>query len=85
MYHCLICFDVSNYNFLSYTAFITKYNIKTNYLEYYKVMFQQSKLHYLGKSHRQPVLFRENLQNVLSDFAQKKDFLTSEKPGKVAC
>ena len=49
-------------------------------------MFQQSKLHYLGKfSHRQPVLFRESLQNVLSDFAQKKDFLTSEKPGKVAC
>ena len=30
--------DVSNYNFLSYTAFITKYNIKTNYLEYYKVV-----------------------------------------------
>ena len=28
----------SNYNFLSYTAFITKYNIKTNYLEYYKVV-----------------------------------------------
>ena len=26
--------DDSNYNFLSYTAFITKYNIKTNYLEY---------------------------------------------------
>ena len=48
-------------------------------------MFQQSKLHYLGKSHREPVLFRESLQNVLSDFSQKKDFLTSEKPGKVAC
>ena len=30
--------DDSNYNFLSYTAFITKYNIKTNYLEYYKVV-----------------------------------------------
>ena len=26
--------DDSNYNFLSYTAFITKCNIKTNYLEY---------------------------------------------------
>ena len=48
-------------------------------------MFQQSKLHYLGKSHVQPVLFRESLQNVLSDFAQKKDVLSSEKPGKVAC
>ena len=47
-------------------------------------MFQQSKLHYLGKSHRQPVLFQESLQNVLSDFDKKKDFLTSQKPGKVA-
>ena len=32
-----------------------------------------------------PVLFRESLQNFWSDFDQKKDFLTSEKPGKVAC
>ena len=32
----------------------------------------------------QPVLFRESLQNDLSDFGQKKDFLTSEKPKKVA-
>ena len=87
--------DDSNYNFLSYSAFITKHNIETNYLEYYKVVSalkhfkkkcsNRSKLHYLGKSHWQPVLFRESLQNVLSDFAQKKDFLTSEKPGKVAC
>ena len=38
MYNCLICFDDSNYNFLSYTAFITKYNMKTNYREYYKVV-----------------------------------------------
>ena len=30
--------DVSNYNFLSYTAFITQYIIKTNHLEYYKVV-----------------------------------------------
>lgn len=30
--------DVSNYNFLNYTAFITKCNIKTNYLEYYIVV-----------------------------------------------
>ena len=45
-------------------------------------MFQQSKLHYLGKSHGQPVLFRKSLQKVLSDFAQKKDFLTSESQGK---
>ena len=30
--------DDSNYNFLSYTAFITKYKITTNYLEYYKVV-----------------------------------------------
>ena len=30
--------DDTNYNFLSYTAFITKYKIKTNYLEYYKVV-----------------------------------------------
>ena len=30
--------DDPNYNFLSYTAFITKYNIKMNYLEYYKVV-----------------------------------------------
>ena len=30
--------DVSNYNFLSYTAFITKYNIKTNHLDYYKIV-----------------------------------------------
>ena len=52
---------------------------------YLEKMFQQSKRHYLGKSHRQPVLFRESLQNVLSVFAEKKDFLTSEKPGKVAC
>ena len=48
-------------------------------------MFQQSKFHNLGKSHWQPVLFRESFQNVLSDFDQKKNFLTSEKPGKVAC
>ena len=31
-------FDDSNYNFLGYNAFITKYNIKMNYLEYYKVV-----------------------------------------------
>ena len=31
--------DSSNYNFISYTAFITKYKIRTNYLEYsYKVL-----------------------------------------------
>ena len=30
----------------------------------------------------QPVLFRESLQKDLSDFGQKKDFLTSEKPKK---
>ena len=30
--------DDSNYNFLSYTAFITRYKITTNYLEYYKVV-----------------------------------------------
>ena len=30
--------DDSNYNFLSYTALITKYNIKTNHLGYYKVV-----------------------------------------------
>ena len=45
-------------------------------------MFQQSKLHYLRKSHGQPVLFRKSLEKVLSDFAQKKDFLTSESQGK---
>ena len=38
-----------------------------------------------GKCHGQPVLFRESLKNFLSDFGQKKDFLTSEKTGKVAC
>ena len=48
-------------------------------------MFQQSKLHYFGKGRQQPVLFRESLLKDLSDFGQKKDFLTSEKPGKVAC
>ena len=48
-------------------------------------MFQQSKLHYLRKSRRQPGLFRESLQKYLSHFGEKKDFLTSEKPGKVAC
>ena len=48
-------------------------------------MFQQSKLHNLRKSHRLPALFRESLQKDLSDFGQKKDFLTSEKPEKVAC
>ena len=31
-------FDDSNYNFLSYTAWITKYDIKTNHLGYYKVV-----------------------------------------------
>ena len=30
--------DSSNYNFISYAAFITKYKIRTNYLEYYKVL-----------------------------------------------
>ena len=30
--------DSTDYNFLSYTVFITKYNIKRNYLEYYKVV-----------------------------------------------
>ena len=39
--------DSSNYNFLSYTAFFTKYNIKTNYLEYYKDV---SSLNTLGKN-----------------------------------
>ena len=42
------------------------------------------KFNYLGKSHPQPVVFRESLQNVWSDFAQKKDFLSSEKwTGKI--
>ena len=39
--------DESNYIFLSYTAFITKYNIKTNSLEYYKVV---SALNISGKN-----------------------------------
>ena len=30
--------DDSNYNFLSYTGFVTKYNIKTNYLAYCKLV-----------------------------------------------
>ena len=30
--------DDSNYNFLTYTVFISKYNKKTNHLEYYKVV-----------------------------------------------
>ena len=30
--------DGSDYHFLSYTTFITKHNIKTNHLEYYKVV-----------------------------------------------
>ena len=47
-------------------------------------MFQQSKPHYLGKSRRQPNLLRESLHKDLSYFGQKKDFLTKEKPGKVA-
>ena len=64
--------DDSNYNFLSCTVFITKYNKKTNHLDYYKVL---SALKH----------FRESLQKDLSDFGQKKDFLTSEKPEKVAC
>lgn len=51
--------DSSNYNFVTYTAFITKYNIETNYTDYYKAvsaliktrkMFPQSKPHSLGKS-----------------------------------
>ena len=50
--------DSSNYNFVTYTAFITKYNIETNYIEYYKAvsaliktgkMFPQSKPHSLDK------------------------------------
>ena len=51
--------DSSNYNFVTYTAFITKYNIETNYIENYKAvsvliktgkMFLQSKPHSPGKS-----------------------------------
>ena len=51
--------DSSNYNFVTYTAFITKNNIETNYTEYHKAvsaliktrkMFPQSKPHSLGKS-----------------------------------
>ena len=46
--------DSSNYNFVTYTAFITKCNTKTNYIECYKAvsaliktgkMFPQSKPH----------------------------------------
>ena len=83
--------DDSNYNFLTYTVFISKYNKKTNHLEYYKVVsalkhfrkkcYNNKKIHFFGKSLRQPVLFREGLQKDLSDFTgQKKDFLTSENP-----
>ena len=82
--------DSSNYNFVTYTAFITKYNIETNYIEYYKAvsaliktgkMFPQSKPHSLGKSAaaKNPIW-----QQKLSDHFQKKDFIASEKPGKVA-
>ena len=81
--------DDSNYNFLSHNAFITKYNIKKNHLEYYKVvsvlknfrkkMFQQSKLHYVGKA-------SDNL--FPSEKVCKKIYqilVTSENPGKVTC
>ena len=82
--------DGSNYNFVTYTAFITKYNTKTNYIECYKAvsaliktgkMFPQSKPHSFGKSCcRKPPVCKKKL----SDYFQKKDFIASEKPGKVA-
>ena len=70
--------DSPNYNFVTYTAFITKYNIQTNYVEYYKAvsaliktgkMFLQSKPHSLGKSSA------ENLQfatKIISSFSKER-------------
>jgi len=86
--------DGSNYNFLCYNPFITKDNIKTNHLEYYKVVTALTE-HFRKKKcpnsrnfttlFSKTVLFRKCLQKDLSDLGQKKDFLTSEKPKKVAC
>ena len=70
--------DSSNYNFVTYTAFIAKYNIETNYIEYYKAvsaliktgkMFPQSKPHSLGKS------AAENLQfatKIIRSFSKER-------------
>ena len=65
--------DGSNYNFVTYTAFITKYNTKTNYIECYKAvsaliktgkMFPQSKPHSFRKSccRKPPVCKKKNYQ-----------------------
>ena len=86
--------DDSNYNFLSYPAFITKYNIKTNYLEYYKFVsalkhFRKNvptiKTSLPWKKPPTTCSLPRKSAKFLCSFAQKKDFLTSEKPGKEAC
>ena len=70
--------DSSNYYFVTYTAFVTKYNIQTNYIEYYKAasaliktgkMFPQSKPHSLRKS------AAENLQfatKIIRSFSKER-------------
>ena len=63
--------DVSNYNFLIYTAFITKYNIKTNYLAYCKVV---SALKHFGK----------NVATIKTSLPWKKPPTTCSLPRKFA-
>ena len=72
-------------NFLSYTAFITKYNIKKNYLEYYEVVFAiekkrfpRSKPHYFGRSRWKPVLFQKSLQKDLTANHCQKNWLAGD-------
>ena len=85
--------DSSNYNFVTYTAFITKCNTKTNYIECYKTvsaliktgkMFPQSKPHSFFFRWKKLLPKTSSLQKKLSHHFQKKDFIASEKPGKVA-
>ena len=64
-------FDDSNYNFLGYTAFITKYNIKMNYLKYYKVV---SALKHFSK----------NVPTMKTSLPWKKPLTTCSLPRKFA-
>ena len=81
--------DDPNYNFLSYTAFITKYNIKMNYLEYYKVVSALKHFRKKCSSNQNFTTLEKATDNLFSSekvcktfyqiLLKRKDFLTSEK------
>ena len=61
-------------DFLSYTAFTTKYNIKTNYLEYYKVVSALKHLRKKCSNNQNFTTLEKSTDNLFSSEKVSKTF-----------